>query len=482
MGKIISFELKKYMSHMGTYVLLIFMTILLVASLFVYKPDARPASTLSLPGDSVSEMYESFVASDSIKDSYDAIVEDIGTQASTYVVKSNLYNNFNNPETINNLFDAFDNLCIEYYNTDDATMEAYNQLVYGINSALIDLQEALNQGLEYSKEGLEYYVLTTESNYAKLNTVLTNITLNFTSPSNHKEAGKNYYNVYRDTLRNCLESLVYPKLNSIGTKYYLGGGYYTVTKSRLIEISEKMENEHQKVVENPELEYSKEIKSNLNISFNRYVSVIKIYETAFKADICVNALQCVSSNTDRQNLLGYSNVVMYNKAELVTEYEYYLTHHSNPEDYANCFSVTHTSNFHTNAYDYTYFVISIFAVVIIVFSLYMASNTISGEINKNTMRLTALRPVKRGYIFFGKYLSIIIISTIMLLTTSLITFAVGAFTYGVESANMLMIINGSNILVAHPMAMLVLFILSILIQIIVYSAIATLLSSFIKSD
>lgn len=481
MGKIISFELKKCMSHIGTYILIICMAILLIITAFVYKPEKRTATSLSLPGDNVSEMYYNFTNS-GIKDSYDIIVEEVGAQASSYVVKSSLYNKYNNPDTINDLFDTFDNKCMEYYNTTNATMAEYAVLLADLNNAFNNLTNALDEALGYCKDETGYYVLIINDDYTNLYTTLDAITTNFKSPSDHQKAGSTYYNEYRDKLINCLNQLIYPDLNNTAEKYYLGGGYYTVVKSRLSEIAKKMENEYNKVVADSSLENNKTIIKEINSLFNRYVNVINVYQTAFDADICVNALSNLKSNTERQNLIGYSNVDVYKQSEIVVEYEYYLTHHSNPEDYANSFSVTHTSNFKENAYDYTFFVLSIFAILIIVFALYMSANIISGEINKNTMRFTAIKPIKRGSIFFGKYLAIMIISAIMLVISSLLAFLVGAIMFGVDTSNMLMIINGSNIFVAHPAFMIVMFVLSILLQIAVYSSIAMMLSSFIKSD
>ena len=95
MGKVISFELKKLLSRIGIYLLVIFMAVLLVASVFIYNPIERQSSTLSLQGDSISEMYDNFISS-GIKDSYDEIVINVANTANSYNFESSDYNIYNN--------------------------------------------------------------------------------------------------------------------------------------------------------------------------------------------------------------------------------------------------------------------------------------------------------------------------------------------------------------------------------------------------
>ena len=77
---------------------------------------------------------------------------------------------------------------------------------------------------------------------------------------------------------------------------------------------------------------------------------------------------------------------------------------------------------------------SLFTVAIIIFAIYLASHTISGEISNTTIRFTAIRPVKRSTLFIGKYFAITIMSLILLLFGTITSLIVGGILYGFNSA------------------------------------------------
>ena len=60
MAKVIGFELKKLISRIGIYILVVLMAGVLVSGVFMYKPTERSIDTKALFGDTVSEMYNDF--------------------------------------------------------------------------------------------------------------------------------------------------------------------------------------------------------------------------------------------------------------------------------------------------------------------------------------------------------------------------------------------------------------------------------------
>jgi len=68
MIKVIQFELKKLVSRIGIYVLVLMLAGLLVAGVFMYDPIKRNNATLSLIGETVTDMYDSF--NNDFKDNY----------------------------------------------------------------------------------------------------------------------------------------------------------------------------------------------------------------------------------------------------------------------------------------------------------------------------------------------------------------------------------------------------------------------------
>lgn len=479
MGKVISFELKKLVSRIGIYILVVLLAGAVAVSVFAYNPTTSPNTNYELAGKTVSSMYNSFI-NDGIKDEYTGLVANISANAETYVTSSSNYSVFNNKQAITDIFNQLDTYCLTY--AEIAGTDDYDILLIDINNGLETLRSTIDNALKYSKNKTGYYMLTSTSNYTKLFSTISDISMNFDTPVSHRFAGEKYVNEYRTTLINCLNKLVYPTLNNTAKKYTDSGQYYSIISMRMEEIEYKMEQLNKKVVADPSLDTSNKLKQELNTLFDRYVNCALIFNQSYSTSMCVDALYCVKGKTTRANLVGYNDISLYEQEELSVIYKYYIEHHCNSNDFANSLSITHTSNNKINAYDFTFFVMSLFSVVVIIYSIYLSARTISGEINNNTMRFTALRPIKRGTIFFGKFLAILIMSSIILLFGAITSFIVGGIMFGFETANILMIINSAHVVIAHPIAVLVLFVLSLILLVAFYSAITIMLSAFIKSD
>lgn len=479
MNKIIGFELKKLLSRIGIYTLVILLAGLMVAGIFMYNPTERNIITYSLAGDTISDMYNNF--NGDIKQGYLDSVENIANTANTYIPTSSSYVKYNDKKEINKLFETFDDYCLLYSDA-TATPDEYNDILVGIQESLLSLKSAVIDTLDISKEMQGYYILTTNSNYHDLQKVFIELEQNFSGLKNPTFAGETYYNEYRDRLYSALQELVYPNLNKTAEKYITTGTYYNLTSSRLNEIELKIQHNYEKVVLNTSLEQDATIKKEINTLFNRYVNCVEMFITSYKTEMCVDSLNTITSKTDRANLLGYSKVSLYQQEELALKYQYYIEKNVSPSDFANSLSISHTSNGKINAYDFTFFVMSLFAIIIMIFAIYLSAHTISGEINNNTMRFTAIRPIKRSSIYMGKYLSIILMSLILLVFGTITSLCVGGIVYGFDSANTLMVVNGSFVMVAHPIAVIILFVVSLLLMIALYSAITMMLSTLFKSD
>lgn len=479
MGKVISFELKKLVSRIGLYVLVLFLAGLLVMSVFMYKPEKTTYPTVSLNGETVQAMYNDFVTTK--KDAQMSVFDSATASANSYVVNSSSYNKCNNKQYINDLFLAFDTYCGSYKDV-DVSNEEYNIILTGINTEFGKLKSALDSGLEASKNQAGYYILTTNKNYTDLYVIINKITVNFESPTVHKVAANKYYNDYRAELVRCLDNLIYPNLNTTAGKFSSNSAYNLLVSSRMEEIEQKMAALNADSLLDSDFNSSTLARNQLNALYNRYANCAEVFAKACYSSLGAEALSNVKSKTTRANLVGYSKVSIYELDEMALEYTYYIEHNSNPSNYARSFSVTHTSNADINAYDFTYYAISIFTIIIAIFAIYLASNSIAGEINSNTMRFTAVRPVKRGSIFFGKYFSILIISLLLLVFGTATSFIVGTILYGANSANILMIINGYYIASVHPALALAIFVGSQFMIVAFFAAIAMLLSSILKSD
>lgn len=111
-----------------------------------------------------------------------------------------------------------------------------------------------------------------------------------------------------------------------------------------------------------------------------------------------------------------------------------------------------------------------------------ACHSIAGEIKEGSMRYLAIRPVGRIKLFFGKLLAILLMSIIMILFSAIVALCVGGAVYGFESLKILTIFNGSTAMTMHPIVMLLVYLLSMFLELAVYASIAMLLSCMFKSD
>lgn len=482
MGKVISFELKKLVSRIGIYILVLLMAGLLVAGVFMYKPTKRDMTPLSLAGETVSDMYNSF--NNDLKQNYINKINTVAEDALTYVTSSNNYQKYNNKDNINALFTQFDNYCLMYSQATNASSSEYQLLLQGINMSLDSLVDALDEVFNdtYSQNP-NYYILTTNNNYYKLKLSINNIKQNFTkNVISHTLTGEKYYKELRAPLYNSLQNLIYPQLNETASKYISTGTYHTLITSRMDEIVTKINLEYNKAINDTSLQQDKSIKNELNALFNRYANCAEVFVESYNSSMCADALNTVSSKSKRADLYGYKDVSLYQQEENALLYQYYIENNKTPVDFATGLSVTHTSNGKINCYDFTFFIMSLFAVVVMIYVIYLSAHTISGEINNNTMRFTALRPIKRSSLFMGKYLAIMLMAFILLMFGTITSLIVGGIVFGFNSSNILMIVNGLFVFNAHPIIAISIFVLSSLFIAALYSALTMVLSVALKSD
>jgi len=124
----------------------------------------------------------------------------------------------------------------------------------------------------------------------------------------------------------------------------------------------------------------------------------------------------------------------------------------------------------------------VFSFIIIVYSILSACHSIAGEIKEGTMRYLSIRPVSRTNMLFGKWLTIVLMSIILMLFSLIISLCVGGAVYGFEGNSILSIFNGNIAFVIHPLGMLGIYLISMLFELVIYSLIALLLSCLFKSD
>ena len=185
---------------------------------------------------------------------------------------------------------------------------------------------------------------------------------------------------------------------------------------------------------------------------------------------------------------GFSGISIYNlKLDITTSKYFYDLNNDLDEkndtfgyEYLNVFNFNTNSGTETNAYDFTFFAMQILSSLIILFVIFFAGSAITGEQNTGTLKMTAIRPYSRNKIFSGKFLACFNVSFILLIISFVASFVVGLASYGLPTQNVLVVMNASTVFILHPMIVMLIYLASLIIDILFYIALAILISMLIK--
>lgn len=483
MFRVISAELKKMVSKLGIYILAILLAIILVLGAFIYNPTIYSNSYITLTGNTVMEKYTYFIGEGSggIKLQTDTSVTDASNQILAY--------NVNGKSQEENIDDLYDNFMMYYNNYREA---AYNDTpanviaTYRANlvSALDNLNAAITTGVNNSSAGA-YTILTTRTNYDRYTSTYESIKNLFsTNTSNIADICQEYENNYKIDFTSSIDAFIYPALSEELIKTYTvneeGTKLYTEL-SRLDEINNSILSIYNDVRDGTKDDQSVSVMQELEDLANLYVNTANTFVNLVNYELLSNAFSFVSTN-EQMNLLYLDNDTQYNADTLLIRYNFLFDNNKTENDYAHPLTIGVTSNDEINAYDYAYFILRLFSFIIIVYAIMSACHAIAGEIKEGSMRYFAIRPVNRLTLYFGKFLAIVLMSLIMIIFSAIIAVCVGGAVYGFSSASILTIFNGTTAIVIHPIVMLIIYLVSLLLELIVYTSIAMLLSCLFKSD
>ena len=483
MFKVISAELKKMVSKPGIYVLAILLAIILVLGVFIYNPTVYSTSNITLTGSTVMEKYTYFIGegSGSIKLQADSSITDASNKILSYTIDGKTQE-----ENIEDLYDTF----IMYYNNyreaayNDTPANVITTYRNNLVNALNSLNTAITTGVNNSSAGA-YTILTTRSNYDRYTSAHESVrTLFNTNTSNIADICQEYEDSYRNDFTSSIDALIYPTLseelirdytvNEEGTKLH-------TELSRLNDINDSIQSIYNDVRDGTKDNESISVMQELEDLANLYMNTASTFTNLVNYELLSNAFSFVNTN-DQLDLLYLENETQYNSNTLLIRYDYLFNNNKTENDYAHPLTIGVTSNDEINAYDYAYFILRLFSFIIIVYAIMSACHAIAGEIKEGSMRYFAIRPVNRLTLYFGKFLAIVLMSLIMIVFSAIIAVCVGGAVYGFSSASILTIFNSSTAIVIHPIVMLIIYLVSLLLELIVYTSIAMLLSCLFKSD
>ena len=497
MFKIISAEIKKMLAKPGIYVLSVLLAIVLIMGIFIYNPVASETNSVALKGSTFLEYYDDFYGNGSttgLKIGADTTILTTTNQVLNYrndILTTDSLDLSNKPikEQINTLKSIFDekyDSFREFQYLDESLKTEDNFEVYqnNLTTSLNNLISAVNKGkVLYLQKS--YIILTTEQNNNDFDEICDNLK-NLFSTSTYTSADEvcsEFENTYENKFNNILNNFIYPDLSEQEFNQFTETENSKLYKTNLIlnSILTDIEGLKQQVVENSELNNSISLKNDLATLINEYIGTVNTYKKLVDYTLLDNAFSAISVKQE-MDLLGLKDQSQYNTKNLLVRYTYLFDNNKTENDYALPLSIGITSNSKTNAYDYSFFITKVFSFILIVFAVMKASQTISGELKDGTIRYLSIRPINRTKLLFGKFFSIIFMSSILLIFSAVISLIVGGFVFGFETSIILSIFNGTTAIVLHPIVMLLISLFSILLEILVYTSLAILLSCIVKSD
>lgn len=489
MFKVVISEIKKMLSRPGIYILAAFLALVLILGAFVYNPKPIEDNSLVLDGDTYIQKYTEFSdPDDGIKVNYDKKIDKISSYI-TYFITTNGEETITRGNYIKSLFKDYQDAYEEYYQSyfkEMVSVPTAQSLKQKMSEKLIAFNEEIQTAISNSANGC-YAIVTTNANYTQYfesyNEVLNWSKATITEKENIKDDCKNYRENYKNKFETSCSNFIYPTLTTAQIKKYTD---LTDSNSKFYELNLRLIAINKVIEDNKQICQTDEEK---NISLapliddlaNQYVNTINTYVNLINYEMIVNAYN--STPTESQLDLKYlSNISFYNAKSLLTRYNYIFDSNKVEEEFAKPLTIGVTSNNNTNAYDYAYFVLRLFSFVIIFYSIMTISKLIAGEQKDGTLRYLATRPITRNQIFFGKLLSVLLMAFILIIFSSIISLCVGGAVYGFKSLDILTIFNGQYAMVIAPIGMLLIYMLSMFIEIVIYTSIAYFISILLNSD
>ncbi len=188
------------------------------------------------------------------------------------------------------------------------------------------------------------------------------------------------------------------------------------------------------------------------------------------------------SNSQINQMLGYSNVNKYELSQEITRNSYMAKNNLTDNTTGYVFSAGTSFSNSASALDLVYFGLEICGFIIIVICIVLVVSMIASENSKGTLRIQCLRPYSRSQILSSKILSTLFLGFILLIFSALVLFFAGWIMFGLDFTSMLAVFNSSSAFVISPIAMIFIFIGLFVLKMIFYIMLSSMLATIFKND
>lgn len=517
MFRICRAEFKKLFLKPSIFVLAGILIFVLASCSFLYKPNNRPSTIVSLSGETtVSGFYNKINKTDSIFTDTFANYESKIKSAKNYI---NYYKTeFDAKAELNNLIEnnyksAYDNYRSAYityitneieanYNNLVNARNAFYNVVYNSDSSIRVSYEKYSNVADENKninflttKSLDYSIQNLFKDFAKI--------FNDAKAKNgtdekeiFKEIQSNIDNLdFKAKLTNYFNELIafVPNAEYVSSLQ----DYITETEKRLGLVLDTSTNTYSHsdteglYKEIADFVNAKKANASDNNDKNNLYD-LQIMVTKYKQS-CENLLNMITNGIKLNGLAKYENMELtqfagldnfnyYEQKEEQTKLLYLFDTNTFEIDYATPFSMDQPSNFNVNAFDFSYFALRLCMFIIIIYVITIAASTITGEQASGTLKMVAIRPYKRSKLLGGKLLSTLLIGSLLIVVSAVATLAVGGISYGFASSPVLVVFNATSASAMSPILLYFIYILTLILEMSFFVLLALAISMLFKSQ
>ncbi len=486
-------EFNKIFYRPSIFILTAILIISLVLSFMLFKPT-KNINKISFEGNTVASIYQDFTSSSGNEKTKG------GIDASFNLVYTNVDKSYDSIANDDKRATLENKVLVLWKDVQQKLLEQQTE-IYGHSSGdsltasqKADLKELLgdikanaNNLMMYlaqlKGESLNFYFTTKQYDtiYKEVQNLYDNITLNdenFVS----KSAFSRLSNSLRANIDLAKSREIVGKLEKIeiNEDVYneLVNEYYVVAKDTL-------QNKYMKQIEDFYNDHLESKTEEDMTQINEYIAQYNSYSIMNKT-LLDNKFQLLrignKSDTELKDLVGYTEVSKYALNEQDALYEYVLAKEDFDYNYLTSFNFNKASGSSSNAYDFAVYSMQILSIFIIVFTVFYACSSIAGDQSSGTMKMIAIRPYTRNKLFAGKFLACLMFGMMLMTIATIASFVVGGIMYGVPLTTALVVFNSQTVVTMSPVLLMVLYLLSVIINLVFYISLAMFICLIFKSN
>lgn len=487
MFKLLGGELKKIFLKPIIYIMAIILGVTLGLSLLIYEPEIRTNSStgLSLEGLTVEDVKLSF---ENKKVEINAQFDQLKQSINDFTIKNEnerltQYVN-ENKKSIDKLSKEFNEILFlgqAHYGSEAILKVNLKNKLTELNKAFSNLKTIYT---EISSSTLPH-VLITKSNNEQITSTLEDAINATTNPTidlsldGYKAIGEALeVNNYADNLNQCFNKLTNCFIeaevaNNLIDKY-CSNEYYDRQNTLYLELS-KAKNK------NDVLDVYKKYYSNFN-TINK-ICYGEIYKSIANS-VSDNTLQSLINTNTLNSKLGLLEKSINENFinETTSTYKYLWSNNYYDFDFGYSSNSAITVGNDISAIDFSLYGMQLTSFVVILMCVIISATSISSEINNKTIKTIAVKPISRTSIITAKLLATLIIGVLFMVFSSILSFAIGAISYGYSSQPIVATLIGKYAFKLSPIPYLLIYLVSAILKLFVYISLAMMLSVLTSSN